>query len=307
MKTILLRLLVFCGLSIPLIFFAQSLDLNEGYSSTQVVLDESDTIAIPEESIPEIPIPDAEVKDSFLLIDYGCIIIDCVPVYPGGYEALSADLMDNVEYPGTAIEDSIQGTVYLEIEFDQKCRISEVQVFKSVRDDLDSACIQGILKINQKWDCPCEDIKYLRNCIMPIRFSLVQNDNNRSINPLPSNKATNIATEVNQKPGFSKKHIDAPFNKTTNKTGVENKLKVLGSSQIAVFPNPTTDIANIRLKNWSGKEVDISVFTLSGQLLKVIKINEAHYEMSVSELPAGTYIIKVVDGKKNYIEKLIIQ
>ena len=79
-----------------------------------------------------------------------------------------------------------------------------------------------------------------------------------------------------------------------------------------IFPNPVSDILNIRflLKETSKKHVEI--ININGQIVltKGIKSGVEHAEIDVSELPKGVYFIRLnIDnqGLRNYsgVQKFI--
>jgi hypothetical protein len=64
-----------------------------------------------------------------------------------------------------------------------------------------------------------------------------------------------------------------------------------GDSSIAIYPNPTSDIINISLKN---SNVDkVTVYSVSGA--KVMEIEDAE-KLNISNLVAGVYLVRVKDS-----------
>ena len=51
---------------------------------------------------------------------------DVMPAYPGGSDALSNYILNNIEYPSDALDNSIEGTVMVEFVVDEKGNISNV-------------------------------------------------------------------------------------------------------------------------------------------------------------------------------------
>jgi len=57
-----------------------------------------------------------------------------------------------------------------------------------------------------------------------------------------------------------------------------------------VYPNPTSDVLNLSYTN----NIDtVEVFNLLGQQIIAKAVNQADYTLNLSELPAGTYLVKV--------------
>lgn len=77
---------------------------------------------------------------------------------------------------------------------------------------------------------------------------------------------------------------------------IEGEEAIMGVSDIttaslAVYPNPANDVINVSLKNAEVKS--ISIVNLSGQVVGTSK----NSSVNVSALPAGVYVVKVLDNK----------
>src|SRR5690606_2340485 len=69
--------------------------------------------------------------------------------------------------------------------------------------------------------------------------------------------------------------------------------------QMAVYPNPATDVLNIRYK---GKVTGVSVFDLSG---KRMEIKADRNSADVSALQAGVYMVVIETDSGKFAEKII--
>ncbi len=74
---------------------------------------------------------------------------------------------------------------------------------------------------------------------------------------------------------------------------------------IAIGPNPATDKINIIISNVSEKE-SVSIYTLSGQLIKTTEITSNYATINISEIPKGIYMVVISSGD-NKISKRIIK
>jgi hypothetical protein len=74
---------------------------------------------------------------------------------------------------------------------------------------------------------------------------------------------------------------------------------------IQIFPNPTSDILNINLKNTT--EGDIILYDLFGRIICINKLKGGNAFLNLSFLPAGTYILKIILINKTnpFIKKII--
>ena len=67
-----------------------------------------------------------------------------MPMFPGGETALLKYLQENIKYPPKAIKDSIQGRVVVQFLIDPSGCVGEVNVVRSVREDLDAEAVRVV-------------------------------------------------------------------------------------------------------------------------------------------------------------------
>ncbi|AUX18420.1 T9SS type A sorting domain-containing protein [Flavobacterium columnare] len=79
-----------------------------------------------------------------------------------------------------------------------------------------------------------------------------------------------------------------------------NNFKLSRTTNVSIFPNPTSNILNINLDNDSSIS-SIQILNLEGKVVHE-DINET---INVSELPSGLYIIKIKTDKEEIIKKFI--
>lgn len=82
---------------------------------------------------------------------------------------------------------------------------------------------------------------------------------------------------------------------------------ILRSEEIALFPNPVSDVLNIR----SGNELKgskLSIYNTAGKavLVKTLE-NGQSWIVSTAQLKPGVYIVKITDGNQVFTEKLIVE
>lgn len=73
-----------------------------------------------------------------------------MPEFPGGTTKLIAFAKSKIKYPKTAVNDNVQGSVFLQFIIDKKGMVIERKIFKGVRYDLDSICL-SMLSQMPKW------------------------------------------------------------------------------------------------------------------------------------------------------------
>lgn len=74
-------------------------------------------------------------------------------------------------------------------------------------------------------------------------------------------------------------------------------------SPISVFPNPTSDFVNVRVKN--AESIDIFLYDNLGRLLNVYDKMNPSSSLSLKKFPSGIYHIEIITGKETYKETII--
>jgi protein TonB len=84
--------------------------------------------------------------DSGDTIDYEAVFLvaDEMPVFGNGWEDIRKYILDNTEYPQTAIDDSIEGRVIISFVINKDGSVSNPKVNRELRYDLDEECIRVI-------------------------------------------------------------------------------------------------------------------------------------------------------------------
>jgi hypothetical protein len=74
---------------------------------------------------------------------------------------------------------------------------------------------------------------------------------------------------------------------------------------LTVFPNPTTQILNVKADNYAG-QAEVAVMNTQGQLV--------HYQsftgekaLDLSTLPKGQYLVQVKMGEKSVLQKVVLK
>jgi hypothetical protein len=96
-----------------------------------------------------------------------------------------------------------------------------------------------------------------------------------------------------------------------NPLGVDELLEKVNTWQVTVFPNPATNLLNVKYNLPTEDNISISIFDLQGKLLlevnKGIRTKGEHEEiLDISILPAGHYVC-CISGQTNTISKNIIK
>jgi hypothetical protein len=96
-----------------------------------------------------------------------------------------------------------------------------------------------------------------------------------------------------------------------NSLGVDELLNKANAWQVAVFPNPATNLLNVKYNLPTDDKIVISLFDLHGKLLLEVnkgnrKKGEHEESLDISILPAGQYVCRI-SGQTNAISKNIIK
>ena len=77
-------------------------------------------------------------------------VVEQMPEFPGGQEALMKFLSESVKYPKEASKDGIQGRVVVQFVVEKDGSISEVEVVKKVNEHLDAEAVR-VVNAMPKW------------------------------------------------------------------------------------------------------------------------------------------------------------
>jgi hypothetical protein len=78
----------------------------------------------------------------------------------------------------------------------------------------------------------------------------------------------------------------------------------------SIYPNPVSDIINIKIANLNQHTGSIQMYNGSGEKIMILEdssILQSMYEINAKNLPNGLYIIKIGVQNKEFIKKIIIQ
>ncbi len=84
----------------------------------------------------------------------------------------------------------------------------------------------------------------------------------------------------------------------------ENLLELVN---VTIFPNPASEILNIRFEVPLDGEVDLYLLNQQGSLVLtgVIEATTVEKQVSMQEFPAGVYFIRLIKGKLSNVYKVV--
>lgn len=100
------------------------------------------------------------------------VVVEKMPEFPGGNEAMSRWILKNLKYPLIAQENNIQGRVVCQFVVNSDGKIVDVQVVRGVEASLDAEAVR-VIKSMPAWNPGRQGGKNVRvKYTLPIRFKL---------------------------------------------------------------------------------------------------------------------------------------
>lgn len=99
-------------------------------------------------------------------------VTEKMPVYPGGQDEMMKYLSKNITYPPSAVENNLQGVVYVQFVVDTDGSIINAKVLRGFYPDCDAEALR-VVNTMPAWTPGEQDgkkVKVLYN--LPIRFAL---------------------------------------------------------------------------------------------------------------------------------------
>jgi TonB family protein len=118
-------------------------------------------------------------------------VVDTMPVYPGGEEALRKDIASKVKYPESAKKKGISGKVYVTFVVDKDGKIVDLEIARGVESTLDEEALR-VMSLLKTWKPGSQrGIPVKVQYTIPIQFAL--NGDSKSKNQKIENKRINEA------------------------------------------------------------------------------------------------------------------
>ena len=71
------------------------------------------------------------------------------------------------------------------------------------------------------------------------------------------------------------------------------EIPIVPNVQVDVFPNPVSSSLTFRLKGYSGKQADAEIIDVNGKRCKEFRVQGSQMELSVNDLAAGIYFLRI--------------
>lgn len=135
---------------------------------------EIDVEASQETAIAEyVPyVPQVEEEEEIIENDQVFVVVESMPEFPGGYEALMKYLQENLKYPALAKEMGIKGRVFLSFVVEKDGSVTDVRVLRGIGGGCDEEAIR-VVESMPKWKQGLQRNQPVRvQFNLPIKFTL---------------------------------------------------------------------------------------------------------------------------------------
>ena len=79
----------------------------------------------------------------------------------------------------------------------------------------------------------------------------------------------------------------------------------LTENDIVIYPNPVADQLTVSLRTNNFQVTSMSVYDINGKLVRTKAVNDNQIEMNTQDLAAGSYFLRLSDGKSNVTTKFV--
>ena len=120
------------------------------------------------DTVKIIEIEEPTIKED----NFTYVVVEKMPEYPGGINALRRDIAKKIEYPAIAKENDMQGTVYLRFVVEKNGKVGQIYLIRGVDKLLDDEAIR-VVKLLKKFKPGEQGGKKVRVWFsIPVKYSL---------------------------------------------------------------------------------------------------------------------------------------
>ncbi len=103
--------------------------------------------------------------------------------------------------------------------------------------------------------------------------------------------------------------MNPTFNAENDGNTVSTRYPTLIGAALTLFPNPTSGLVNVRLKQAYSDELQFRLFATDGRLLRESSLSSGSIslQIDVTNLPDGFYFLSVADGRAVETHKLVVR
>ncbi|MBA7525857.1 hypothetical protein ES705_18015 [subsurface metagenome] len=99
-------------------------------------------------------------------------VVETMPKFPGGMDALKAFIQKNLKYPGSLSKNPIYGNVFVRFSVDVDGSVIEIEIIKGLQPDLDKEAERVVKLTSKMWKPGTQKGKPVKGLmIIPVKFS----------------------------------------------------------------------------------------------------------------------------------------
>ena len=221
-------------------------------------------------------------------------IVEEMPQFPGGVEALKKFVALSLQYPTIALENGIIGQVYVNFIVSKDGIVTDAKISRGVDPSLDKEALR-IVNNMPKWKPGSQagepvSVAYT----IPITFTLPADYHPKSTEKLRA-MSNNTKTYTKTRPNAKESKSNAVLDQSAQ------------TLQLIIAPNPAKDKATITIAGTgSNKKLDVTIYDTDGKLIKKESKNGPSFSLSFANYVSGTYLIVANDGKYKYSGHLVV-
>ena len=223
-------------------------------------------------------------------------MVEEMPQFPGGTEALKTFVYSTLKYPAIALENGIQGQVFVKFVVSKTGKPINAKVSRGVDPSLDKEAVR-IVESMPRWEPGKQQGENVAVTYeMPINFNFPADYHPQSREKL---KATANS--------YTKSTYTMSRPDPTESKSLPTVDQAAQTPQLIIVPNPTTNKVSITLKGSdSTNKLKVSIYDRYGKLIKKESKQGPTFSLSFEKLSAGTYLIVANDGKNQFSGQLVV-
>lgn len=96
--------------------------------------------------------------------------------------------------------------------------------------------------------------------------------------------------------------LSRPVAEVTNPLGIDDNSF---ESEILLYPNPAKDKLNVEWNN--SNNISVIIYNAIGQELSIVSLSKQNETIDIANLQSGFYFLKIIDGNKIGVKKIIVE
>lgn len=166
---------------------------------------------------------------------YSFVSVSKPPSYPGGMDKFYEFLAKNIKYPATAIDNEIQGNVFLNFDVEKDGSITDIKVVRKLGFGTDEEAIR-VIKLSSKWMPGYQNGKAVRvNYNVPVKFTLDANRNDKKSKAVASIRSKNFDREHPPLVIVDNQSKDNDYLQTLDSKNIESIDVLNGQTAVSIY------------------------------------------------------------------------